>query len=244
MQAAIRSQLSLEPIPDEKKLSPMTLVVALFNENEIVLAADTMIYDYASHKSLKPIHKIMQVGNHLFASSGTGAGYDIARHLDALGFSPNADIDVASQEYFHETNVKYRDRKYGAEQTSSVLFAGFGKKGPQVFYWPLPSHTALTANPQGYVSIGVKENASLSFPRLYHYDSMTTEQRVRLAHFTITKAGESDPRVGNPREGYPVDIAVLNRDGVRMYTEADLKPFVASSQRIHDAILRIFESIS
>lgn len=238
---AIRTRLSPERISDERELSPMTVVVALFNQDEIVFAADTLVYDFTSHKSQKPIHKIKLVGNHLFASSGTGSGYDIFRHLDALGFSPNPDIDIGSQEYFDATNVNYRERKYGSDQTSSVLFAGFGKHGSQVFYWPLPSHTALTSHPMGYASIGVKENAALGFPRLYHRDSMTTEQRVRLAHFTVTKVGESDPRVGNPREGYPVDIAVLNRDGVKIYTEDDLKPFVASSNSIHIAIREIFE---
>jgi len=222
--------------------NPMTLVIALFNQDEIMFAADTLVYDYSHHKSPQPIHKIKVVGSHLFASAGTSVGYDICDHLNAVGSSLNTDIDIASGEYFDKTNIAYKERRYDSQnQTASVLFAGFGRHSPQVFHWNLPSRGGLVSNPVGFVSIGALENAANSFARLYHRDAMTTEQRVRLAHFVITRAGESDPRVGNPRDGFPVDVTVLNRSGVRIYTPDELAPFVDSSNTMHVAIQEIFE---
>jgi len=65
----------------------MTLVVALFNGDEIVIASDTMIYDASYHKLVKPFHKVRTLGPHVFACAGTTTPFDIGPHwcLHLLG---------------------------------------------------------------------------------------------------------------------------------------------------------------
>lgn len=226
---------SLEPLEE----LDMTLIVALFNEQEIVIAADTMIYDTSRHKLLEPFHKIMPVGRHVFAASGTTTLFDIMTLLNAEGKHPNFDIDIAAGEYYKWTNEVFQARRYSEKQGGDALLAGFGKDGARVYSWHLPSQNGLVSNP-GRIFLGARENTATFFPIFLHRDSALLGERIQLAHFCIALAGRSDPRVGDPHNGYPIDISVLTKEGLKAYTQEELKPYIDRGEKLYIEIQALF----
>ena len=243
MQAAPTVRIAPETPSFLEEDFSMTFVIALFNSHEIVVAADTLIYDTTHHKATKPYHKIMSIGPHLFAASGTSAAFDIRDYMDGLGFTCTGDISVDALNYYRKMNEVYQENRYGKDQTSSVLLAGFHEGQSQVYSWNLPSHVAPASNRTGYAFIGARENTATFFPIFLHRDDMKTGDRIQLAHFCATRVGESDPRVGDPRQGFPVDVAVLQNGGMKLYTEAELKPFVDKNNSIYTSIRQLFNSL-
>jgi len=221
----------------------MTLIVALFNKQEIVFAADSMIYDSESQAIRDPVHKLKVLGQFIFAASGTSTGYEIYDQLVASKIQLSGDIALAAHECCAETNRIYGTGHYNPrDQKASILFGGFGACGPAVYCWSLPSQHAATSNTSGYVFSGAETAVSTAFPRLFHKPSLSTDSRIRLAHFCVTVTGMSDLRVGNPARGYAVDVTVLTRNKVDEYSQERLRPFVDSSARLYREIKDLFDN--
>ncbi|MGD0458864.1 MAG: hypothetical protein ABSC21_14100 [Terriglobia bacterium] len=229
---------------DELELWPMTLIVALFNEQEIVFAADSMIFDSEIHAVPEPVHKLKVLGQFIFAASGTNVGYDIYDQLVARKVKFSDDIALAVHECCRETCEIYSGRRYNHQmnQKAFILLGGFGANGPAVYSWSLPFQGAPNSNPSGYAFIGTGKTAATAFPRLFHKSSLSTDSRIRMAHFCVTVAGMSDLRVGNPERDYPVDITVLTQNNIDEYSQERLIPFVKSSKKLYKRISTLFSN--
>jgi 20S proteasome alpha/beta subunit len=208
---------------------PVTFVVSLFNQTEIVIAADTLALDGSLTPMDKACHKIKRFGPHVFAASGTNAGYDLRTHVLSNGMQIDSKIEVAAHQFYAAAKDAYealdlRKRKYNE---TSILLAGFGDDGPDVYILKLPDGGLDSQQCFNRASLGI---GTLSeFFRNHHTEEMTTNQRIQLAHFCVSLTAAKNGSMVKE----PIDLAVLTqKDGLKIYeTETNdnidsfVKPF-------------------
>jgi len=221
----------------------VTFVVSLFNDNEIVIAADTLQLDGSLTPVDKPFHKIKSLGPHVFAAAGMNAGYDIHAYLVARGFRVNENIEVAANEFYIAAKEAYQaldfpTRKYNE---TSMMLAGFGDDGANVYILKLPNNGLDSQQFHCRASIGI---GTLSeFFRNYHTPEMGRNERIQLAHFcvSLTVAKNSSMVRG------PVDLAILTPTGglTRYESEPDninafVEPFRERSEKMVEQLDSFF----
>ena len=218
---------------NEDAPKPMTLVVALFNQDEIVLAGDTLAMDSSCQRLSKPFHKLKPLGRHVFSASGASVGFDPYESLLSSGLEVHQDIHLAAGQVSSAMYDEYAKRGYDADQTANCLLAGFGKDDQAMVYcWKLPTPRGPCSQARQYATVGAPDAPAICFLPLFHREEMTTDQRIQLAHFCLTRAGFSDVRVGDPRRGYPIDIVRVTIEGIKVYAQDELRPFIDKNDAI------------
>jgi 20S proteasome alpha/beta subunit len=219
----------------------MTLVVGLFNQSEVVLAADTITLDESSTVARKPYHKLRHFGPHLFSAAGTQASFEIYKSLINSGLNLDADIQKAAHALYKASREIYREQYATEKQRVSMLLAGLDSEGkPDVYVWNFPKGAgAVSQSHHGRASIGMN-TYSLFFVRCLHEDSMTTEQRIQLAHFAITSTVQMER---SQCVGLPVDVWRLSSDGVREYSQQELEPFIRRNGELSGQLRQMFATL-
>ncbi len=209
----------------------MTLIVALKGEDELVFAADTLVWEgvkegyYTSHAS-----KLRVIGQEwISGSAGTGVGADVQAQIAAAQEVFDPDVDEGAPAYALRTAELYRKSQYVGD--TSFLLGGFGRDGPVIYRWSLPGFSGPMRSRGRRCTIGVGEHGAMNLAAAYHHTSMTTEQRMLLAYFCIYEVTRHDPRVGSP-----IEVAVAHRGGVKIYTGTQLARFQRASEDLTNYI--------
>ena len=220
----------------------VTFVVSLFNQSEIVIAADTLELDGSLTPIDRPFHKIKSLGSHAFAASGTNAGYDIRQYLLSNGFQVDTKIEIAAKKFYLAAKEAYfaldfPKRKYNE---TSMLLAGFGDNGADVYILKLPDGGIDSQNSKCRASIGIGTLSEIF--RNYHEPEMSRSERIQLAHFCVSLTAAKN--ISMVKE--PIDIAVLTRtDGLAIYeSEANnsVHPFAEPFRKRSAAMVEQLDS--
>jgi len=217
------------PYYDEEH-NQVTLVLSLLNADEIVMAADTLELDGSSAWGTT-CHKIKTLGPHLFGASGTNAGYDLYTYLTANGFQVNPNIEVAANEFYIAAKAAYQalDFPKRKHNETSMMLAGFADDDSDVYILKLPDGGIDRQGPR-WASIGL--GTLCEFFRNLHDENMNTSQRIQLAHFCVSLTARYSHLVKEP-----IDVAVLRRDGLRKYTQDELRPFQQRSAALVEQVV-------
>jgi len=205
----------------------MTLIVALQGKDELVFAADTLGWEGVKEGYYKfKVSKLRVIGQEwISGSSGTGVGADVQAQIAAAQEVFEQDVDAGAPAYALRTAELYRKSRYVGE--TSFLLGGFGQNGPVIYRWNLPGFSGPMRCRGGRCAIGIGEHGAMHFAAAYHQISMTTEQRMLLAYFSVHEVAKHDPRVGAP-----IELAVARRGGVKMFAGNELEPFRRESEAL------------
>jgi 20S proteasome alpha/beta subunit len=110
-----------------------------------------------------------------------------------------------------------------------MILAGFAEDDPAVYVLKLPEG-GVDRQIAGRASIGLGNLCE--FFRNLHDESMTTNQRVQLAHFCLSLTARYSYLVKEP-----IDITVLSRDGLREYKESELLSFQQRSTAMVEQVV-------
>jgi hypothetical protein len=216
-------------IPNGER-KPVTLIVALPTNDEIILASDTLALD-GSLTPRDPFHKLLPFGPHVFASSGNDFGYAMYRHLMGKHLKLDCNIDIAAVELHREAYRVYESDLHSPkiDFSPTLLLAGFSDDDAVIYRWKFPEGRPSPTR-EG-TSIGVGTLCELFCN--YHTYQMTHVQRIQLSHFCVSLVAAKNSSCVKE----PIDIGILKRgfhlithEGTDATAESFLKPFREHSQ--------------
>jgi 20S proteasome alpha/beta subunit len=187
---------------------PMSLIVALAGENEIVMASDTICmagdadgtYQYSERYS-----KIRVLGDKRFAVGIAGNTFG-EFPFRAGGIRQHGSFSEIVEEFVGKTRTEYDkgNRKFNFD----YIFCGFDESGPRIetmrfFQSPhdgSPQNDGLTSSKFGRNAVGVNKHGALYWIWTFHKTSLPLETIKLLACFTLRETIRHDGRVREPLE--------------------------------------------
>ncbi len=197
---------------EEDGLHPMTLVVSLQHERQLVLAADGMGYYSAVGGSYAyPTHKLYPVADTgwIFAFAGSGEVKVLHGRLETElkrgDFKVDPSIEIGGVDYLNRLG-----RLYEAKDKSVALIAGFDSNSqPKVLSKDLPGSISEWG---GIGAIGAQRATALWMMNTMAPCCSSLEEVKHLACFTIWQVSRKELTVGSPERGYVVSLCVLDAD--------------------------------
>jgi 20S proteasome alpha/beta subunit len=191
----------------------MTLILAATNRREIVVGADTLVYEgsreiYRTYQT----PKLRRVAEH-WVVGFTGLG-NVAKivwdFVEASGNTFNPDIRIGVMECIRVMGEAYNE--YRLNQDAKALLAGFSGNKPMIYTWEVARPSPSGGNLPPWGAIGCGSDLALYFARNCEpLDRLTAQQLTALVYFSISEVAKSDLRVAKP-----IDIAVVRPEGIEI----------------------------
>lgn len=213
-------------------LTGMTLVVAATNGREIVVGADTRVYegDATVYRTYEvPKLRLINHGRWIMAFSGLGSqARAVWEYMEAEAPTFNPDIRVGIMECIGRMGEVYQ--KYPFPPGANVLLAGFANEQPRIYQWDMAEPSPRGGESPPWGAIGIGDGVALHFVRncepLYTLD---LEQLNSLVYFSISEVAKSG---GDPRVGKPIDIGVVRSTGAEIRRRGSLQHLEEKSVRL------------
>ncbi len=175
--------------------------------------------------------------------AGSDESLSLIDTFNLRGFVFGQHASASVRDYAHELWDEYRGRGFSLDM--HFLLAGIDIRGPFMHQWSFdrskPGRPISLIGPSICYSdneaIGASVHGALYFAGEHHREDMDTAQRVSLAHFSVCEAAKHDLRVGGP-----VDIAIVNADGVACSPESKFPGLRQRTEAIAAQIQSIFSA--
>ncbi len=221
----------------------MTLILGLIGKDEVVVAADSEAYDGTPEGLYRfSVSKLHPFGKWLLGFADGPAAYTLHSRMVAAHESFDTNMAIGVHDYAARMKGLYVQGGY--KEATSVMAAAVCEGKPSIYCWRLQADDTGKLAFTGVVEkvergvIGALGHGALYFANAYHSDSLTTSQRIRLAHFCISQATKYDPRVGGT-----VEVALVKENGVRCFSRSDLAQVERESRQIAKSLAGCFKKL-
>lgn len=193
----------------------MTLVLAVTNSKEIVIGADSLVYEgsgelYRTFTTSKL--RTINAGRWIIGFSGlANAASMVWDCFDATGQIFNPDIRIGVFECIKRMGEFYRDNRLNLKDCRALL-VGFSESRPQIYSWSIEHINPDGGDMRPWGAIGCGNDLALHFARSCQpLDELSREQLSALAYFSIAEIAKSDNRVGKP-----IDLGIVSPQEARL----------------------------
>jgi hypothetical protein len=237
MRFALTRELSLEKQQAENGdyiLQDMTLILAATNGKEIVVGADSHVYEgdgtggnaYRSYSI--PKLRIVNDGRWIIAFSNLGGvAASIWDYLEGKGNSFNPDIKIGAMECAELMRKLINDFNLRAD--ANALLAVFSGTEPRMYRWFIPQPDIRGGSVPPYCGLGCGENIGLYILDMCRpFDDFDTKQLISSVYFGISEV----VRMGERRVGKPIDIGIVRPDAAEIMNRDLLPPYEEKSARL------------
>lgn len=215
---------------NDRMAHAMSLILAATNGSEIVVGADSLVYEgsgeiYRTYEA--PKLRLINGRHWIIAFTGLG---NVAKvvwdYFDAKSQTFNPDIRIGVMDCISEMGKVYQQHRL--KMDTRAMLAGFSRNAPMIYSWSVnePSPTGGSLPP--WNAIGCGSDVALHLLRISQpLDQLNTEQLVSLVHFSVSEIAKSDVRVGKP-----IDIGVITPEEATLKTRESLRVFEEKSERL------------
>ncbi len=213
----------------------MTLIVAVTNGREIVVGADTLVYEgsgevYRTYET--PKLRVVNGGRWIIGFTGLGQVAKIVwDYMEAKGQTFSTDIRVGVLECVKCIGEIYKE--YRLDPNATTLLAGFCGSQPHIYSWGIGQPAPRGGDIPPWEAIGCGCDVALHYVRNCRpMEDFDIEKLSALVHFSISEIANSDVRVGKP-----IDIGVVKEDGALIEPRESIRQFELISDRL-SALIR------
>lgn len=186
----------------------MTLILAVTNSKEIVVGADSLVYEgsgevYRTYST--PKLRTINAGRWIIGFSGlANTASMVWDYLEAIKQTFNPDIRIGAFECVKRMGEFYRDNRLNLRDCRALL-AGFSESRPKIYSWSVEHPNPDGGDMRPWGAIGCGGDLALHFARnCQPLEDLSTEQLSALAHFSIAEIAKSDNRVEKP-----IDLGIV-----------------------------------
>jgi 20S proteasome alpha/beta subunit len=212
----------------------MTLILGATNGRQIIVGADTLVYEgsgevYRTYQT--PKLRVVNGGKWIIGFTGlAGVAHIVWDYLEAKGQTFDPDIRIGALQCIDEMGKIYT--QHHLEPNARAMLAGFLGDRPHIYTWnlakPIPSGGELP--PWG--AIGCGSDVALHYVRNCHpMENLDVENLSALVYFSISEIANSDIRVGKP-----IDIGVVRKDGAAIEPRESILRLEPMSERLSSLI--------
>lgn len=219
----------------------MTVVLALKGEDNVVVAADSMVhFGDDNGRYLESRCKLRTInGSWVIGVSHSSSGLEAVDDLGP-GKLPNLNsFDRLAVQQIASKLLERHNAKNFSEEAWFVL-AGVGEFGAFIHtfaFKPTKETGVYLEGPQecpNQVALGASRHGALYFAYEFHRSTMTIPQRILTAFHSVAEIAKHDLRVARP-----INVAVVTKGQVCHYSEDDLVRFVERSSDITSTVSRM-----
>lgn len=219
----------------------MSLIVGVTNGREIVVGADSKVYEgdegncrtYTDTKV-----RLLNQGKWVTAFTGLGAtAKAVWNYLEASGETYDADIKIGALQFVEKFKGIYQ--KFGLDLRVNVLLAGFSGATPFLYRAVMVKPELQGGDNPPWCAIGCGVDVALHFvTRAQPLDEMNTQELMGLTYFSIAEIAGRDFRVGKP-----IDIFRVTREGVSRESREFAKRFDSIEEGFERDLRRRIKSL-
>lgn len=222
----------------EEGLHGMTLILGATNGREIAVGADSFVYEgdgiggnaYRSYST--PKLRLVNGGRWVIGFTRLGGvARNIWDYIEARRqvFDPDIRIGVFECSQFVGNMVQ----DFHLQADATELVAGFSGTEPRIYTWNITQPNIEGGAVPTYAGIGIGVNIGLYIlDACRPFDDFDAQQLTTAVYFGI----EEVIRMGEPRVGRPIDVAVISRDGASIQQRESLRPFELRSENLSGLI--------